>query len=151
MPSELLETLVTTEDRELLRVELEQLKSAVFRLKDNTFPEVLKHQVRSQIAAIIEREIRTSEQEPEKYVNDVLKQLDSAAILELTIAFEPTQANVEQIAQEATKLLGQAVLLKIAIQPQLMGGAIITWQGRYHDATLRKKFTEVVDQQLAKI
>jgi len=149
MPSELLNTLLTTEDRELLRVELDLLKDSVFKLKENNFADVLKHKVRSNVAAIIEKEIRTTEQEPEKYLNDVLKQLDTAAILQLTIAFEPTQANLEHIAQEATTLLGQPALLQITIKPDVMGGAVIIWNGHYHDATLQKKFTETTEKLIA--
>src|SRR5258707_581162 len=103
--SALLNTLLTTKDRELLRTELEVLKAAVFKVKENNLSDTLKSSVRANVAEVIERELRTQKQgdeasgtqtqAPEKYFSEVLNQIDKIPTIQCTIAFAPTQANLE--------------------------------------------------------
>src|SRR5260221_1975033 len=103
VPSALLDTLVTSDDRELLRKELEVLKAAVFKVKENNLADTLKSSVRANVAEVIERELRAQAsgiqtQAPEKYFESVLEQIDKIPTLQLTIAFEPTQMNLAHFA-----------------------------------------------------
>lgn len=151
MPSELLATLLTLDDRETLRTELELLRNAVFQTKENSFPEALKIKVRNSIAEIIEREVRLQKTEPEKYLSEVLQQLDQVPILELTIAFEPTQENLEHIVAHASKLLSQTVITQLHIQPEVVAGAVIVWNGHYHDASLKTQFEKSTQNVIGKV
>jgi len=151
MPSELLTTLLTTDDRELLRNELGRLKSAVFKLKKGNLTDVLKSQVRVDVARVIESELRDQKKDPEHYFEEILAQLDTLPILQLTIAFEPTQLSLEHWSSQAAEALGEGVVLQITVQPEMIGGAIIVWKGRYVDVSLKKKFAAAVSKAIGKI
>jgi hypothetical protein len=148
--SALLDTLLTTEDREVLRGELELLKTAIFKVNKDSFAETMKVGVRAFVAEIIEKELRTNNVDPEKYLNEMLQNIDKLPTLELTIAFEPTQANLEHFATQASTVAGQNVLLQVSTKPEIIGGAVVIWNGKYVDATLQTTFDETVQKVLAK-
>lgn len=148
MSSDLLTTLQTTADRDLLRTELGLLKDALFKTKANSFADTLKREVRASVATVIERELRTQEAQSEKYLTDVLSQMNSIPVLELNIAFQPTQSNIEQFSTQAVTMIGTPVLLKLTVQPEVIGGAVVIWNGHYHDASLKTKFVEKLEKVL---
>jgi len=156
MPSELLETLTTTTDRELLRSELEQLKASIFKLKTGGLEETLKTKVRANVAEVVQRELRQNEAQktglnPESYLQEVIGQLDTIPVLTLTIAFEPTTANLEKWSAQACKLAEQNIILEVKVKPEVVGGANIVWNGRYEDATLQNTFNQALAQQIEKM
>lgn len=59
--------------------------------------------------------------------------------LGMTIAFDPTVEQVENIADWLFINCKKAFLLDITVNPHIIGGAIVGTNGKYRDYSLRKK------------
>jgi F0F1-type ATP synthase delta subunit len=60
----------------------------------------------------------------------------------LTLAFTPTESFRKKISAWLQKEIGRPLFLKITVDKTILGGAIIIYNGRYQDASLRKKLDE---------
>lgn len=60
-------------------------------------------------------------------------ELENLRELHLTLASEPTRTNIQTYGNWAKKNLGEDVILDINIDPKLIAGAQIIWNGKYQD------------------
>ena len=76
---------------------------------------------------------------------DWLKELNVLKVLKMTIASEPTRSNVVAYVAWVKKNLGEDVILDISVNPNLIAGAQIVWNGKYQDYS--KSTTAYADLQ----
>jgi hypothetical protein len=147
MYSSLLAQLHTVRDLAALRQEVELLRASAFGTKEKGYPEVLKTQVRAWVKTAIEADLKasTDSKELEKYFTGLIAELDKLTTLQLTVAFEPTLSNIEKISGWVTTNVGPNILLEFQYKPDLLGGSIVIWNGKYYDGSMSQK----VDQALA--
>lgn len=86
-----------------------------------------------------------------KTVHNALSRMPT---LTLTLAFDPNVSQIENIGDWLLVNCQTAYLLDIAVDPHIVGGAIVVANGRYRDYSLAKKLEEsqsskVKDQSLA--
>jgi F0F1-type ATP synthase delta subunit len=62
----------------------------------------------------------------------------------LTLAYYPSVNSIERIADYIEEVAGKPVLLEIITKPEIVGGAIIEFNGRFHRNTL----DDIVDKTL---
>lgn len=77
---------------------------------------------------------------------DELDKLRQAAldlpVVRLTLALEPAGNWILEIRNWVVKAVGKAVVLDMAVDKSILGGAIVENQGKYGDYSLRKKINE---------
>lgn len=74
---------------------------------------------------------------------DTLKDLIKRfKVIKLTLAFDPTLKTIEKIHEYVSEHIGIGYIFDIDVLDTLMGGAIITFDGKYCDFTLRKRLEE---------
>ena len=129
-----------------LRQELEVLQKALYQVKTDAWENALSSQVRTWVAAEISASVTNDTQSKEQVLQDLLKQLEAIKTLRLTIAFEPSDIMLTKVREWVKAELGSMVVLEIEYQPSLIGGAIITWNGKYFNASVRQALDAVFDK-----
>lgn len=67
-------------------------------------------------------------------------------ILQMTLAFEPSEAVIGNISRWARQTLAPGILLDLSLDRSILGGAIIIYQGKFFDYSLRKKLQAVFEK-----
>jgi len=60
-------------------------------------------------------------------------EIENLCVLGLTVATEPTRSNIVAYGAWVKKNLGQNIILDISVNPNLIAGAQIVWNGKYKD------------------
>ncbi|HUD44562.1 MAG TPA: F0F1 ATP synthase subunit delta [Patescibacteria group bacterium] len=66
----------------------------------------------------------------------------SCDVLSLTLAHNPTQTLLNNLSTYAKQTFGNKTILEINLDPTLIAGAIVTFQGNYLDASIKRKLEE---------
>lgn len=75
------------------------------------------------------------------------KELQSLPEIKLEIAFSPDGDSLEKISQWLEKESGRKIILDLAINPKIVGGAIIEYQGNWRDFSLAKDIDKLISQK----
>lgn len=70
--------------------------------------------------------------------------LESVNSFRVTLAFIPTQKFISQMFQWVKTNLGENVVLDISHNEKMLGGAIVSYAGKYADYSLEKALPDVV-------
>ncbi len=147
MYSNIAEHLITTNDARLLKEELELLQGTFFKTAKQSFNDVLKNQVRSWVADAIQELSKTKKNDQSKIIADLLDDLNKYQVIELILAFDPSQALLQRIRSWLDGKQLENALLELKYDPSVLGGAIISYQGRYQDFSVRKAIQEYIQKK----
>jgi len=67
------------------------------------------------------------------------EKLKSLPIFSLTIGFEPTEEFKEKLVHWIKENVEKKAVLDLKIDKEILGGAIISWQGKYKNYSLSEK------------
>jgi hypothetical protein len=148
--SELLSQLVTSRDVNLLRQELEALQAAAYKVKKDSFAEALKTSVRAWVAEWMTAAIKKDGTDPQKFIDGLLAEIQQLPVVEITIAFEPTQANIERIHNQVVTAIGHQVLIDLKTDQSLIAGATLSVGGKYHDGSQAQKLDSLLTEAVEK-
>ncbi len=85
-------------------------------------------------------------------INDFLKTLPEIVakipIITITIAFEPSQETLQSISQWFLINLKTQYILDLQIDRKIIGGAVINFNGKYKDYSIKPLFNEIIKQNL---
>ncbi|OGV90336.1 hypothetical protein A2783_04210 [Microgenomates group bacterium RIFCSPHIGHO2_01_FULL_45_11] len=141
-PDKLIDLIVgrtkTTVDKDKLSAEIAVVKAAIFK-KPEVLESVLRHDLRAWVADVV-REGLSATKNPDKWLDDIVRALENHHIIELTVAFEPTEVIIEHFAGWIDRELKDKFLLEVKTDRRLIAGTTISYQGKYHDYSLRKIF-----------
>jgi hypothetical protein len=151
MSSSLFEKLLTLDDLNTLSEEVTLLQTSIFQVKENAFESALSSSVRTWVGEYITREINEQKLDRKQYLKDLLTQIKDTKILKLVIGFQPTPQNITEVANWVKKDLGPEVVIDLSYQPDLIGGAVVTWQGKFFESSVKQKFTQYIPTAMAKI
>ena len=132
----------TTDDVLTLQKELEALTKYLFSTKKDTFETALQEEVRAWVADVVRAQGGTTAATRKKFLDELNAQLKKLPAVQLTLAFQPTQKNIDVIHNWLHSQLQQPHVLHLVYDPSVVGGAVISYQGRYHDASLKKVIEE---------
>lgn len=68
-------------------------------------------------------------------LDQVEKSLKSVEIVQLTLAYDPGTADIEAFFKETGKILD------VSVDRRILGGAVVSYQGKYGDFSVRKKLS----------
>jgi len=72
-------------------------------------------------------------------------------VIKLVLAFDPTLKTIENIHSFVTNEIGIGYVLDVEVSEGVCGGAIVVFNGKYKDFTLRKSLEEVFANKSLKI
>lgn len=152
----LLESVNTREDKEILSNELDVLIQGLYKT-DHTFQTLLDTDIRAQTRDAILKDFSTNSiqitdtENIKLYLTNIKTELENLKMVELTLAFHPTQEVISSIHDWIKENVGSGYLLKLLYNPSLLGGAIIAVNGIYKDFSLQKSLDEYFEKKKEEI
>lgn len=138
--SEIVDKLRTREDLELLKEEIQLLLVSIYQPGEGGFEKVLKRSVRSWVASSVLEGLLKTGLTQEKYLKGLEEKVAQLRELKLTLSFQPTEEFVDELNAWVIEHLGAGIILDIKVDQKILGGAIITYEGKYRDYSLAKRF-----------
>ena len=137
MYSKILVQLKTLDDVDTLIQEIDVLSNSLYK---SNFEEVLYSKIRkSTLDAIVRFGVGAQLIAPLRELEEILKTLK---LLKLTLAVSPTPALVDTISSWVKTNVGEDVVLDISLDSNLMGGAQISFSGKYADYSLSTAYDQ---------
>ena len=65
-------------------------------------------------------------------------EIENLRVLRLTLAYEPSRINIVTYADWIKKTVGADVILDVTVDPKMVAGAQIIWNGKYQDYSVTK-------------
>lgn len=147
-PITLKKYLRTKNDANYLVLLLERLSDGLFT--ENINPdEVMAREVPYELSALLRRMIEENKLNPhdKTQLNTFITQLKEAIValplIEITLAIVPTEEVVMAIHEWFLRTYQKAVVLNIAIDPALLAGSVIRFNGAYRDYSLKKQLETI--------
>jgi F0F1-type ATP synthase delta subunit len=78
----------------------------------------------------------------QKLVN-LEQELQRLRVFEVTLAFEPTVSFLEKLFLWVRENIGQGIILKLEKDESIIGGAIVSFEGKYLDLSIKSKLEEL--------
>lgn len=132
--NDLLSLITTQEQANLMLSEIEELERASFKVDVNIFNETLNSKVRSTTANFINKNMAGKDKT--SFFTELKDTISKLLSIELTIAFEPTNESLSKICDWARKNVNSAIILNIKKDKRILGGAVITYNGKFKDYSL---------------
>lgn len=137
MYSDILSEIKTSSDRDLLIGELEAIKKALFSSKKAELEEILKSELRLSTASIIKNQMEKGV-EMKDYLSGLIYALNNLPEVKLTLGFEPSETTLLIIYSWLTANIAKQMVVNIEIDSKILGGAVISYNGKYYDGSLVK-------------
>lgn len=147
--SDILKSLRTVEEAEEFSSQIDILLKNLFKTQAQPLEESLKKLIDLKTSGIIKQAIKDKDINPsdhaaiENLLSDIKKEIQKLKVLKLCLAFDPTAEIIEDIFDWVLKNIGNGIILDIEKDESIIGGAIIVFEGRYKDLTIRKRFEEI--------
>lgn len=147
--SDILKSLKTVEEAEEFSSQIDILLKNLFKTQAQPLEESLKKLIDLKTSGIIKQAIKDKDIDPsdhaaiENLLNDIKEEIQKLKVLKLCLAFNPTTEIIEDIFDWVLKNIGNGIILDIEKDESIIGGAIIVFEGRYKDLTIRKRFEEI--------
>ena len=147
--SNLLDSIITLEDSLLTQSELLMLSDSLFIGKGESYGAVFKRDIRPVTAEAISLDMADNKLTPEAYLKQAKGIVAGLPVLELAVAFEPSQGQTERLVKRIRQLAGEPIIVGVSVRPFLMGGAEITIGGEFRDYSLRTKVNQLFTEMFA--
>lgn len=142
--SEITNLVSTRDDLNMINSKLNLLEEALYETKGNTFDFVLKNSLDVSLSKLISR--LSMVESKEEVIKKIRQNLEKIKIIEITLAFSPSQIFSEKIANWLKKTIKENIAVDIKLEPSILGGVTISFEGKYFDGSLRNK----LDNELKK-
>lgn len=145
---DLLTSLKTTKQATLLASEIDTLTQTLFKSEKMSLEKALTAisatNAQKIMQAFSENNLDTNDKDVVRDFLDTLKSLiKKFKIIKLVLAFDPTLKTIEKIHNFVKEKMGIGYILDIDVSQDLIGGAIVIFNGKYNDFTLRKRLEDV--------
>ena len=152
---EILDLIATKSEANELIKQLDRLIESLYEIKgsvnskmDNILTQELKEAV---LKVCLKNKVNLKSAVTfQKFLEDLKGEIQSLPTATLTFAFQPRGETVKKIAAWTGTNLRKKVLVQIAVEPRIIGGLLVEFEGKYSDHSLRGKLdsyfqkTEVV-------
>jgi len=133
--------------------ELSRAQQAVFKQGGVLLSEKLKGKISEELKNFFERMEKKGmlSKNPEQqysFLEKIKKYLLSLSEVKLEIAFSPSNDFLKEISLWFEKELGQKVILDLTVNPKIVGGAIIEYQGKWRDYSIAKEIDKSIKDKL---
>ncbi len=151
MYSEILANIRTKEEAWALEQEIDILLDKLYSAKEGVFEAALEHEVRSKVAVLIKSSLEKAGVDKDDFLKELKVKLGKLKVIQLTLAFEPTDATLEKILLWVRKNVGEGIILDISYSRVISGGAVIIHKGKYKDYSLKNLIKNDFDKNKQKV
>lgn len=93
----------------------------------------------------------TSNTDLKTFFDTIQKTISSLSVLTLTLAFQPSDKTLQAVSEWFILNIKKQVLFDIQVDKNLIAGAVITYNGKYLDASIRQKFNLILKKALSDV
>jgi len=136
----LLQNIITKRDAQRLLEEIEIIRKGLFEAGEGALESLLKNKVRAETAEVIRETFSKADLDKKGYLDKVEELIMKMPNVSFILAFEPSEGAVERFYSKVSEATGKRVLLDIVYEPQIIGGVVIIFNGRYRDYSFKKIF-----------
>lgn len=147
----LLQNITTKRGAERMLEEIEIIRKGLFEAGTGALDSLLKNKVRAQTAEIIREMFSKANVDKKAYLDMVEESIVNMPNVSLILAFEPSEGAVERFYSKISEASGKRVILDLVYEPQIIGGAVIIFKGRYRDYSFKKIFEAEFEKGRSKI
>lgn len=145
---DLITSLETREDLDQLSSEIDSLLASIFETTNQSFDTALRSVSLDTAKKIREALTKNAmdianKEQIRNFLTGLKKLLGKFRTIRLIIAFDPSEKAIENIYNWVSSNLGEGYILDIETNENLLGGAIIVFQGKYKDFSLKKTLENV--------
>lgn len=106
---------------------------------DSLIKKALSFELAQALSDLIDSKKTTNKQVVAKIITDVISEVEKIPTVKLTLATAPSALFLEKCLMQIESMTKTEKLLEINIDPKIIGGATIEYQGKYKDYSLRSK------------
>lgn len=151
MYSEILSKVRTKREAVRLEEEVDLLSASLYKTGKGEYESVLKESVRSWVAEEIKGELERESISKADYLKGLKKRLSEIKTLRLTLAQEPTEGGLNMVQSWIRSNLGEGIISDINFNPRLIAGAVVIYNGKYTDLSLKNRFRTVLESKKKEI
>jgi F0F1-type ATP synthase delta subunit len=129
----------TTDSAEVFKGELRILLKSLY-LGSDEFGSVLKNRVRSYLSEYIINKLSVEDIDIEKLLKDLIEETENTPSVRLIIAYEPSEDAIDRFYSFITSACQRHIFLDIGYSPDIIGGAVIIYEGKYRDFSFKYVF-----------
>ncbi|MEF8847029.1 MAG: F0F1 ATP synthase subunit delta [Candidatus Paceibacterota bacterium] len=138
------ENITTKQDLIYLLDDINQAREVVFEGEQASLEKKTKNLVGEELRNILQKQSSLSTRQQQVDFLDELKDyLQQTPQIKLTVAFSPSDDFLEEISEWLEKEIGEKVIIDLITNHEIVGGAIIEYQGRYLNLSLAKKIDQL--------
>lgn len=78
----------------------------------------------------------------EEFLRNLKTKIAGLRPIKLTLAFEPDGEFIKRLFAWVRQNIGDSVVLDFSVNPEILGGALVEWQGKYFDLSLKNSLGE---------
>lgn len=139
-----LEKIITTEDLNYFLEEIETSRKLLFREIDLPLSKRLEGKVSKDFQKFVERmeelgKISKDLEKSKDFFFDFKNYLQKIPRVKLLLAFKPRREFLEKISEFLEKELGKKIILDVLLNPEIVGGVVLEYEGKYLNLSLLKK------------
>lgn len=133
MYEEILSRLKTKEEVERLREELDQIQTRAYKVNSSGKGELA-------YGSAIKTALEKSGLGPREFFLGLQKEMGNLRQLRLVLSNEPEEGSLEKIIQWVRQNVGEGVVIDVDADEEILGGAVVEFEGKYMDGSVRKGF-----------
>ena len=143
------EKIRTREELIFFLEEIARVRQIIFKDKEVSLSKKMEGKVSRELKKFLESlekegVISGSRERQSAFLEKLEKELQSLPEIRLEIAFSPGDDFLNKISQWFEKELSQKIILDLTINPKVVGGAIIEYQGKWRDFSLAKEIDQLI-------
>jgi F0F1-type ATP synthase delta subunit len=142
----------SVEDKVYMLEKLAVLEAGIYSTK-KTFEEQVHDQfslflAESLLKTFIDAKVSfTAPDSIQKYLREIQTSIKALPQVTIRVAIAPNPDLIRSIAKWFDAYFGDKTVVAYMLDPHILGGVAIEWNGSYIDLTLRKKLTETLKQK----
>jgi F0F1-type ATP synthase delta subunit len=146
--------IITKEDLIFFLDQINLAEQFLFKDKNIPLVEKLKGKVDEDFKNLIEKleneNVITKDAEKNRIFFENLKNyLLKITQIKIEIAFKPSRKFIEKISLWLEKNFGEKIIVDLYFNPEIVGGAIIEYKGKYLNYSLAKKIDELISKRIS--
>jgi F0F1-type ATP synthase delta subunit len=146
--------IITKEDLIFFLDQINLAEQFLFKERNIPLTEKLKGKVSEDFKNLIEKleneNVITGDVErSRKFFEDLKNYLLKIPQIKIEIAFKPSRMFIEKISLWLEKNFGEKIIVDLYFNPEIVGGAIVEYKGKYLNYSLEKKIDELISKRIS--
>lgn len=149
MLEQIVEKIVTKEDLLLFLEEIDILKESLFKNPEIPFLERAKEKLSPNFQEIFEKigkNLFDNPQELISFFEDLKEKLLKLPQIKLELSFSPSPEFLLKLRNWLREKTQETLLLDIVVNPEIVGGVKIFYQGKFGDFSLEKEIEKIYEE-----